>query len=109
MPGFSAITGQSVADMEPEESFQATRGPEGTTVDLVVVAADDSNERTVTVRLAAILVPPTETQLMGNVAYLRIEDFSSPDLADQVVTALQSFSSESAQGLILDLRGNPGG
>ena len=46
--------------------------------------------------------------LDNNIAYLRLGEFSAPS-SEQVQSALDSLLAENPKGLVLDLRGNPGG
>lgn len=50
----------------------------------------------------------TYAMINGNVAYLRISEFT-PDTPDNFGAALQKLVGEGASGIVVDLRSNPGG
>jgi len=85
------------------------RGRPGTLVRLTVsrpggVAGD------LVVPREQVEVVSTEARMLGNgVGYIHMRGFPDPRATDQVVQALEDFRSQSATGLILDLRGNSGG
>ena len=47
--------------------------------------------------------------LRGDIGYIELPDLASPGVASNVRQAVRNLSRRSASGLILDLRGNPGG
>jgi carboxyl-terminal processing protease len=63
----------------------------------------------VQVRRAHIEMPTVESEMLEDgIAYLRLNEFGQT-ATSEVKEALRSLSSEDPRGLILDLRGNPGG
>lgn len=104
-----AIDGQSTEGWTLEEASMAIRGPEGTSVTLTVQHQDGTVEDITIVR-ARIHVDPVraeywEDEHVGYVRILRF-DFQTPA---EVGKALYGFPLDELQGLILDLRYNPGG
>jgi len=88
------------------------RGPAGTTVNLSIVrVADDGSSEPLefAVVRATITVASVESKLLeNNVAYVKVNDFgerTSQELKD----TLRTLMADKPAGLILDLRGNPGG
>jgi len=104
-----AINGQTAVSMKPSDAIAKIKGQDGTTVQLTIASTGNTDPRSVDVRRAPVRIPSIQSDMLGTIAYLRIEEFYSPDLPNLVLPALQSFRSQAAQGLILDLRGNPGG
>jgi carboxyl-terminal processing protease len=85
------------------------RGGEGENVELLVVRPANDREFTVTVTRARIDVDPVSWALLpGDVVLIRLRDFSE-GAAAELRSALQSALDLEARGIVLDLRGNPGG
>ncbi len=104
-----AIDGQPTTDFTPADAARLVRGPEGTTVHLTIARPGETSVREIDVQRAPIRVPTVETRMIESIAYLRIGDFGSEGIPSLVQSALQDFQRQNATGLILDLRGNPGG
>ncbi|MBC8075362.1 MAG: PDZ domain-containing protein [Chloroflexales bacterium] len=86
-------------------------GPEGSPVRLTVVRPGEST-RDVVVTRAAVQgrVVPSTRRLRNDIGYLKVPTFWVNDMDVQVSGALTDMVAESPlNGLILDLRGNPGG
>jgi carboxyl-terminal processing protease len=86
------------------------RGEAGTTVELTVRRGADGPERTVEIVRADVPIEPVSWTLVPGTktALIRLEQFSN-GAADDVVEALKAARAESAQRVVLDLRGDPGG
>jgi C-terminal peptidase prc len=86
-------------------------GREGTTVRLTVVRPDDTTREVVLTRQRVEgRISPLAQRLEGDIGYIRITTLWVNDMADQVSGALTDLVVERPlNGLILDLRGNPGG
>ena len=95
---------QTVAQIVDE-----VRGPAGTTVDLHVRHRDGSEEDLSMVR-ADITVPTVTSALVPgtHIAVVRLAQFSA-GAGDEVKAAVQAALDKDATGIVLDLRGNPGG
>ncbi|HZT06461.1 MAG TPA: S41 family peptidase [Chloroflexota bacterium] len=104
-----AIDGQPASDLDPADAADLIRGEEGTVVRLTIDRPGATGHREIEVRRGAIHVPVIQSRVTDNIGYLQIEDFSSGDLPAKVKAALESLRSQGARGLVLDLRGNPGG
>lgn len=103
---FVAINGESIDGWTVDEVTAAVRGPAGTTVSLSVDR--DGREIEFNVTRASITVPVIESQVVGEVGYLRLNMFT--DSSDrQFHEALDYLLSEGIDRLVLDLRDNPGG
>ncbi len=86
-------------------------GREGTEVRLTVVRPDKQTHDVVLKRQHVEgRISPTAARLHGDIGYLSISTLWVNDMADQVSGALTDLVVERPlKGLILDLRGNPGG
>ena len=107
-----AINGQDVADLSNlNEAINRIKGPKGTEVHLTVRrdGLDDPLEVPVTRDL--IDVPVVESERYGDddeFAYVHLKRFSA-DAGAKLRAELEDLLTDETQGLIFDLRGNPGG
>jgi carboxyl-terminal processing protease len=107
-----AVDGHSIAGEPSEVSTGRIKGPPGTSVTLRVAAARSGDTRNVTVKRASVSIPAVRGELehAGGrpIGYIRYASFSSGshgELRDEV----ERLYRQRARGLILDMRGNPGG
>jgi carboxyl-terminal processing protease len=105
----TAIDGQPVAALSLSEVARRLRGPVGSTVVLVVTDVHGRNIQT-RVRRERITLKGVTSRLAGaHIAYVRIAAFragTGRDLGDQLTQLEQATRLD---GVILDLRNNPGG
>lgn len=103
----SEIDGHLLAGRSADEAVVLLLGEAGETVTLSIVRDGGAIQKTLIHE--DIRFDPVEYELLpGNIAYLRLNDFSQ--LAAQLVgLALESSEVGNSRGLILDLRANPGG
>jgi carboxyl-terminal processing protease len=84
------------------------RGPKGTSVTLKVVRNGTQN-LTFTITRADIQLPSVTTKVLdGNIGYMQINSFAD-DTASLASQGARSLKQANVKGVILDLRGNPGG
>ena len=104
------INGDSTADTTLLEAVSKIRGEKGTTVDLLILHANEPIPVTITVRRGVIQIDSVTFQLMPNdIGYIHISNFTE-STKSEVEGALREFKEETTSGaLILDLRNNPGG
>ncbi len=95
----------------PYNAGKDIEGPEGTQVQLTVWRPGATlHQVTLTRRAVEGRIGPTLRRLEGDIAYLSITTLWVNDMAEQVSTGLTAMVAERPlRGLILDLRGNPGG
>lgn len=109
LPGdiITAVEGQSAAALGTDGAKALIRGEEGTTVDLTI--RRDGTDRNVTVERRTVQVQVAEGQLLeGNIGLVKITNFDSR-CADETIAAIEELLKQGAQGLIFDVRNNPGG
>ena len=122
-PGFKAgiqagdliisANGTDTSKITMDEVLDILRGPVGEKVDLVIRRGQNI-EFPVTLKREMIEVPTVkfgtikEVEKAGTVGYVRIIEFT-PQTAERVQQALDSFKKEKISALIIDLRNNPGG
>lgn len=109
LPGdiLAAVEGQSCAELGMTESKNLVRGEEGTTVTLTVLR--DGQEMDVEVTRQKFETPVATYEMLDcGYGLIRIENFESK-CADETIAAVDALVSEGADGLIFDVRYNPGG
>jgi carboxyl-terminal processing protease len=110
-----SVNGESTQGWSVADAVKKIRGPQGTAVTLVV-RHEDGTEEEVVIERATIEVPTVfATEVTGqdgnpveNLAYLEIQQFTEQTAAD-LDQELQRVIDAGYEGLILDLRRNPGG
>lgn len=103
----TAIDGETVKTMEMDEVLRRLRGRPGTSVRITVLR-QRSITFDVTLTRAIIEVPSIRYQMLDNVGYLRILQFTS-HAPERVEQALRDIQNKNPKSLIIDLRSNPGG
>lgn len=105
-----AIDGESTEDWPIERLGENLRGPIGTRVRVDVLNADGTSE---TFRLRRDQVIPTvvHTRMIDGFAVIDISRFNTavPEQLEEAVTEVVDREGASLRGIVLDLRGNPGG
>lgn len=104
-----AVNGDSVFGMSLDAAVSLIKGPEGTDVTLTIIRenADDLMEFVVT--RAKVETPTVNLTMLDNdIAYIELTEFDSVSV-DQFADALAVAKGSGMKGMILDLRGNPGG
>lgn len=95
-------------DLSVTEAVSKIRGPVGTKVTLTIVR-EQSKELTFEITRATITIPSVTHEVIdGNIGYLNVSRFSD-DTIELAETAVEEFRAAGIEGIILDLRGNPGG
>jgi carboxyl-terminal processing protease len=103
-----AVNGETVRDESATNVALMVRGEAGTSVRLTVARQGDP-VRDIEIVRASIRIQSLEARVIGDVGYLRIQDFPVPALYDDVAAELTKFNQMGVKGLILDLRANTGG
>ncbi len=102
------VDGEDVSNLALSDAISLIRGPKGSDV-VLGIKSPEQEARDVTVTRDTISIPVVEYELRDDgIAYLRLGEFSTPAVA-QVRAALDEMLAENPTGLVLDLRGNPGG
>lgn len=100
------INGESAFNLSITEAVQKIRGPKGTKVDLTIVRGGKRIE--VTIIRAEISIPSVKTEYKDDIGIMRISRFGD-DTVELATKAATEFSRKKVKGIVLDLRGNPGG
>ena len=104
------IGGTSTAGMTDQELTDAIRGPAGSQVTLLVERSGAAAQVSVRVTRSVVAVSAVDWAMVPgtNVALVQLAIFSD-GAADELAQALAQVHSAGATGIVLDLRGNPGG
>ncbi len=103
------IEEKSTKGWNSEQAVSKLRGPAGTQVDITVQREGLEDSLYFTVTREIIKVPSVPyTENLDGVGYIRISRFAE-NTADELEDAVIEFERQDVDGLILDLRSNPGG
>ncbi len=103
------VDGESVYGMSLDAAIALIKGPEDTQVTISVQRDGEDDLLDFTMTRARVEAPTvTLTMLDNNMAYIEILEFDDVTV-NQFRDALTEARGSGMQGLILDLRGNPGG
>jgi carboxyl-terminal processing protease len=103
-----AIDGKSTIDMSLTEVVLNVRGPEGTTVIITVLHEGETIPVDIQIVRAKISQSTVSSQKEKGVLYIRIREFAETT-NDDLNTVLVGNDLQITNGIILDLRSNPGG
>ena len=101
------VEGQSTSEMTMEEVKRVVRGEIGAEVTLTVLRGEELLSFTLERREIRVEVAKGQ-MLSGNVGYVKIANFNT-NCADETIEAVEALLEQGAQGLIFDVRNNPGG
>ncbi len=102
------IDGTSTEGMSLTEAIARIRGPSGTAVKLLMLHEGETAPVLIEVVRAKIEVSSVIFEMKGDIAYINITQFSERTNVE-LSPVISRLASEGAAGIILDMRGNPGG
>ncbi len=102
------IDGKTTTGMSLPETIIKVRGPSGTSVKLLVLHEGDTQPVEIEVIRTTLEMPSVHLEMKGEIAHITINEFIA-HTADQIGAAIKQLTDAKAKGIILDLRGNPGG
>jgi carboxyl-terminal processing protease len=107
-----SVNGRSIAGASSDLSTAKIKGPAGTEVTLGVLRPSSGKTRRLTIERAEISTPVVESSLRQvggeRLGYVRLTGFSE-GAHGPLRGAVARLERHGAQGIVLDLRGNPGG
>jgi carboxyl-terminal processing protease len=104
-----AVDGEDMTGVDGEIVRQQVVGPEGTEVRLTIKRPGQQETFDVVVERASITVPTVESRMLeDNIAYVHIYNFGDQTTQD-LRSALKDLMAQNPDGLILDVRNDPGG
>ncbi len=102
-----SIDDKPASGMTISQAVDSIRGPSGSTVKLQI--ARDGKELNFEIVRETIKIPSVESKIInGNIGYMKITTFSE-ETADLAEKSAQEFKNKGVKGVIIDVRGNPGG
>lgn len=95
-------------DMTVDKAVSLIRGKKGTEVVLLIMRDGWQTAKEIKIQRDVIEVPSLKMEMKDDIAYIRLYQFSERTGFDFQQTAILILNSQ-AKGIVLDLRGNPGG
>ncbi len=103
------IDGETTSGMSLTEAVLKVRGEIGTTVILLILHQNENTPVTIEIVREEITIDSVYLDMLpDNIAHIQITQFAS-GTSDKLIAALSDAIQSGASGIILDLRGNPGG
>jgi carboxyl-terminal processing protease len=103
-----AIDGEDTTDMALDYAVSIIRGEKGTTVVLNIWRDDWEKPQDISIVRGVIEVSSVKWEMKDNLAYIHINHFNQ-DTEEKFNQAINELITKNPQGIILDLRNNPGG
>lgn len=106
----TSVNGKSIAGHNLDEIVKSIKGTAGTTVRLQIVRANTPQPILLTIKRAQVIIPTVDSKFLtkSGVGYMIVESFSEPT-SEQFDEELAKLEKKPLRGLVVDLRGNPGG
>ena len=106
------VEGKSIAGENSTEATEKIKGEEGTQVTVGVLDAKTKKTTEKTLTRAEVELPNVSSRIFKTdgkkIGYVRLFSFSS-EASKQLARGLEKVKEEEAEGIVLDLRENPGG
>lgn len=103
------VDGESVYGWDLDEAVDHIRGPEGTVVHLTIVREGERDYLEIDVTRGEVKTKTVAHEMLeDDIGYIYIAHFDYITI-EQFAEAYQDVRNQGAKGLIIDLRGNPGG
>ncbi len=103
------VAGEEVSGVDVSKVVANIKGEEGTTVDITVYRPSEDKYIDFTLQRRSIEVPTVAHQMLEDkIGYIQITEFDSVTY-DQYMEAFNDLQDQGMEGLIVDLRDNPGG
>ena len=104
------VNGKPIAGKELDDIVASIKGVQGTIVKLQIMRPGTAQPINFEIKRQQVTVPTVDSQYFDKqgVGYMAIRSFSEPT-AEQFDSELNKLEKHQLKGLIIDLRGNPGG
>jgi carboxyl-terminal processing protease len=107
-----SVAGESIAGKSSAEATELIKGPEGTEVTIGIRKRKNAPVRKLTLTRAEVSLPNVNSSVKevdgDTLGYVRLLSFSE-DADQQLAGAVRKVEKKGAEGVVLDLRHNPGG
>jgi carboxyl-terminal processing protease len=94
--------------MTIDQVVQKIRGPKNSSVTLTVIGKEANETRDIAIVRDTIVIESVKSSIENGIATLKITNFNG-DTASRFAASVRQLSKQKISGVILDLRGNPGG
>ncbi|RLC68036.1 MAG: hypothetical protein DRI48_00680 [Chloroflexi bacterium] len=103
------VDGISITGYTLYEAINLIRGPDGTEVTLLIEREGVTEPFEVTVTRERLEIPIVDVEMLDdNVGYIKLHEFSAT-ASERMEQGLRELLDQEPQGIVFDLRGNPGG
>ncbi len=103
------VDGEDIVGQDFYAIIAKVRGPRGTDVTLKILREGEDDFLEFTITRARFEVPIVESEMLEeNIGYVRLTEFSA-NAGAQLTAEVEALLAQNPDGLILDLRNNPGG
>ena len=104
------VDGESIRGLTINESVSKLRGPVGSKV-IITVVRDKKDPYEIEIKRDIINIKSAKHNIIKNIGYVRLTTFSDTTTSglEKALTEIKKNIGNKFQGLILDLRNNPGG
>ena len=103
------VEGEDITTLSQNEIVARVRGPAGTPVRLGILRPGETDILKFEVMRQKIVVPSVVSRVLSDgIGYIRLSQFEY-NTGPEMRTALEAMDANNLKGLILDVRGNPGG
>ena len=103
------VNDEEVYDLELDEVVKRIKGPKGTKVKITIIRQSTDETLDFDVERKKIETPTVTYEMKeDNIAYIDVSEFDEVTVS-QFSDALENARKDGMKGLVLDLRGNPGG
>lgn len=96
------------ADLTIDEAVEIIRGPKGEKVTLLIIRDDWDEAREIEVVRDTIQIPILKWEMKDKIAYIQLHQFTE-NLPSQFRSVVREVLNSDPQGIVLDVRNNPGG
>ena len=105
----SEIDGKNTFDMSLTDAVELMRGKIGERIKIVVLRRGEKKPLEFSLRREKIKIDSVKSEIIANdILYIRISNFTGNTYKD-TVTAINKHKKDKINGIVLDLRNNPGG
>jgi carboxyl-terminal processing protease len=103
------VDGAAVLDVPMQEIVERLKGPAASKVSLKVIRRGWPEPREFVIERKMVEIPSVYSDLLpGGIAYLLLQQFGEKS-ADEFIAALDALEKRGMEGLVVDLRNDPGG
>lgn len=101
------VNGEDVTELPLQDIVDRVKGEPGTEVELKLLRDGEAFEKML-IRAVVETEVSFGEMMEGNIAYISIENFDDR-CAQETIDIIESMMEEGAEGIVFDVRGNPGG